>query len=443
MRDANKVAKYDYIRKSLDKSRAQKSRSQIGGWTVYGSVVSIGKSLWYGGLISQLIWHFMALASIAQHSLSLVSDGSYSSMISIDESPLLKYAISLPVLKQWAYYGLIASFLSIWWNPKFRDIERGVPKHITGFSNWYTQAVVLFAIRVFIFYVTGTTAMADPNASVTMACHGFAIVFITSLASVIHHTLKIDRSPLWETTPEKFKVVGPKAPKPLFNPSMNEILNEISSAAGKTRASPPTEFGFKRSPSTSPIQTLLQSERAARARYAECEAMDWSPAPLQLAHPISSHRAFAPDQPPQRSTQLFGQAPIQAEKGAFWYKVPPAPMTPAHRLRNPPNQPRIQPASAEEKEKFFAPLGPRLPTLKAKPEKPAEFYMAQQKFFPVATRGVDEDGLADMMGGFTLKEDTHPPKPKYSYGSILQFGAMCGTAGLAWFWYRGDLTTLI
>jgi hypothetical protein len=219
---------------------------------------------------------------------------------------------------------------------------------------------------------------------------------------------------------------------------MNEILNDISETVGKPRISQHmTDAGiqFKQSPSTSPSHLALEREKAALARYAECEEMDWHPTqPIQL---VSQHRAFAPDQPVQRSTQLFGQEPVAADPSTFWYKVPPAPITPAHRLRNPPNQPRISPASVESKEKLFAPLGKRIPTLRPEAEKPKEYYLAQQKFFPVATRGVDENDLADMMGGFSLREDIIPPQTGSSFWPIFQCATICCGLAVAWSWYKG------
>ncbi|KAK4141156.1 Ima1 N-terminal domain-containing protein [Dichotomopilus funicola] len=108
---------------------------------------------------------------------------------------------------------------------------------------------------------------------------------------------------------------------------------------------------------------------------AAAEEMDWSPTPTtsfvasspirpprtitnwgntrpsahqQPDHPqqnqdmsmTSTHRAFATRG--QRTTQPFGSAPIEERPGPFWYRVPPAPTTPAQRVFNPPNQPRLR-----------------------------------------------------------------------------------------------------
>ncbi|KAK3297847.1 Ima1 N-terminal domain-containing protein [Chaetomium fimeti] len=97
------------------------------------------------------------------------------------------------------------------------------------------------------------------------------------------------------------------------------------------------------------------------------EEMDWSPTPttpfappsaLTPAAPPSALTPFTPADPSsstsassrhrafntrgQRSSQGFGQAPVEPRAGPFWYRVPPAPTTPAQRVFNPPNQPRLR-----------------------------------------------------------------------------------------------------
>ncbi|KAL2175354.1 Ima1 N-terminal domain-containing protein [Thermothelomyces heterothallicus CBS 202.75] len=93
------------------------------------------------------------------------------------------------------------------------------------------------------------------------------------------------------------------------------------------------------------------------------EEMDWSPTPSSAVvaaaaattttpttqPPRSKYRAFN-TQGGQRANQPFGSAPTSDEKAAskpFWYRVPPAPTTPAQRVFNPPNQPRLRPSPVE------------------------------------------------------------------------------------------------
>jgi len=82
----------------------------------------------------------------------------------------------------------------------------------------------------------------------------------------------------------------------------------------------------------------------------QSEEMDWSPTPGDLFAPSQSqHRAFATQGLPQ-SSSTFGKVPVEPRNGPFWYRVPPAPTTPAQRIFNTArrgNQPLV-PAGRQE-----------------------------------------------------------------------------------------------
>lgn len=133
----------------------------------------------------------------------------------------------------------------------------------------------------------------------------------------------------------------------------------------------------------------------------------------------SQHRAFQPARTPRQS-QLFSQAPVAPDPSPFWYKgLPSAPVSQAHKLRNPPNMPRLLPPSKEAKDNFFNSFTGRqsfseppetIPrdTRNADPfvvSRSQEIEFAPPKFFPPTPSGGDlVTGLSDMFEqAFTLK----------------------------------------
>lgn len=133
----------------------------------------------------------------------------------------------------------------------------------------------------------------------------------------------------------------------------------------------------------------------------------------------SQYRAFQPTRTPRQS-QLFSQAPAAPDPSPFWYKgLPSAPVSQAHKLRNPPNMPRLLPPSKVAKDNFFNSLTGRQ-SLSAPPEtipqetrnadpfvtsRSQEIEFAPPKFFPSTPTGGDlVTGLSDMFEqAFTLK----------------------------------------
>jgi hypothetical protein len=135
------------------------------------------------------------------------------------------------------------------------------------------------------------------------------------------------------------------------------------------------------------------------------EAMEWTPEP-----PPSKHRAFRILPPLERNTSLFSQAPTSDNGSPFWYKVPPAPISPAHLLRNPPNQPRLRVTSQEVKENFFNTVARRNsgsdefgnPVNQSNGKPRYDMELRQQQFFPLSPPTEADTGLADLFTSFSL-----------------------------------------
>lgn len=166
------------------------------------------------------------------------------------------------------------------------------------------------------------------------------------------------------------------------------------------------------------------------------ESMDWSPS-------YSQHRAFAPTLQP-RNGQLFGQAPVDSTTSPFWYKVPPAPITPAHRLRNPPNQPRLRVSSQEVKENFFNNVTRRNPlepsdqdTSFPGSDKPNyDSHFADQKFFPPTPPSEADTLLADRLTSFSLSSPDDELPARAQQHSILRYVCQCLVLLLGLFGYQ-------
>ena len=148
-------------------------------------------------------------------------------------------------------------------------------------------------------------------------------------------------------------------------------------------------------------------------QYNTGDEMDWTPA---VAKPESEYRAFKPLPVGVNSTR-FGQSPVEEHASAIWYRVPPAPITPAQRLRNPPNQPRFQATSQVVKENFFNTVArPNSGELKLANsqgnELPRhEMKLRQPTFFPPAPPEVEVgNALADLLTSVSLgTTDPEPP----------------------------------
>ncbi|CAK7225008.1 hypothetical protein SBRCBS47491_005748 [Sporothrix bragantina] len=131
-------------------------------------------------------------------------------------------------------------------------------------------------------------------------------------------------------------------------------------------------------PASQPPQTWSQQQDDYYA--ADADEMDWTPTqPSSQVSMQSPHRAFNTYQPgvsqfgqrPPSSAGAFSQTPVEADRGPFWYKVPPAPTSIAQKFFNRPNAPRLvqkgQPGDdmngSPKAASFFSPNGNTSPGL--------------------------------------------------------------------------------
>lgn len=130
------------------------------------------------------------------------------------------------------------------------------------------------------------------------------------------------------------------------------------------------------------------------------EEMDWSPTQ-------SKHRAFNDFGPPKAPNQVFGQPEQGPNSSPFWYKVPPAPIAPAQRLRNGPKPLLTKPA---ERKSIFATSSMQAAKSSSGAQKEGlqDVAFAQPTFFaPSASNPTDpRSSLADLLNtSFSLSQD--------------------------------------
>ncbi len=215
---------------------------------------------------------------------------------------------------------------------------------------------------------------------------------------------------------------------------MSQILDEIiENPTSPSNLLPQSNFGDSRS-----IELHKSASNFPRRRESDIQMgslnlsssdamqpddeMDWTP-----TH--SQHRAF--NTYGQRQSQGFNEAPVEP-KGPFWYRVPAAPTTPAQRLYNPPNQPRLQ-TSPIAKENPFAKTGragsssgSRLRN-RGEEEEPPLVKFAPPKFFAQPQQNDPRNSLSDLFGqSFSLSQEEQAEQEK-SKGWLGGFGFGTGS----------------
>jgi hypothetical protein len=119
--------------------------------------------------------------------------------------------------------------------------------------------------------------------------------------------------------------------------------------------------------------------------------------------PQSQYRAFQDSPIPNGPRRAFGESPVSNNQSPFWYKVPAAPTTPSHRLRNPPNAPILRSKPVEQESIFFRGAAKRKDGNESEEH---EVAFKPPSFFAPQETNDEANGLADLLSqSFTLGQE--------------------------------------
>ncbi|KAL7943772.1 Ima1 N-terminal domain-containing protein [Trichoderma barbatum] len=425
---AGYTAKTDHLRRMMEKTRNRQVPKRM---TSLDVVNAMGRWLWWGGFLIQIVWHLVSASYILE---KREGNGMYDP----DDQSTTKQMIAwlnrlracLPAAETLIGWSIRAGFLSAWWNPHFVQFNRGFTRHLLGFTQWYCfQGLIIFFRYIFrsVLHMQGGQAQ---SAGAQLSAH-FAMACIMGLIYYLARgSIKVDTTPLFGVTERTVSADHIRSPTPrkrIREPkTLAEALTEALESANPTpvKNPPPIQnpapikyptFQRPLNPSPSPrfakhpFQTThdelsfagfsISDKTPQKAlRGQDPDAMDWSPMPKYAQK--SQYRAFQDAPVSKLGARPFGQSPTQPDGGPFWFKVPPAPVNPAQRLRNHPSAPLFKRAFSVEPKKeegsFSFGMGHLDEAREEMPRASSVDFKSPNFFAP--ERHDDTDALADALG---------------------------------------------
>lgn len=140
---AEYTAKTDHLRRRVDQSRQMRNRVQRTTGLDWAN--TLGRGMWWGGLVFQILWHL----KLASGALQIREEGMYDpddeSLPTLATKVIVWLVVFLPPPDTLIRGAFWASIFSIWWNPKFVQVSRGFTRHLLGFTQWYSfQGLIIF-----------------------------------------------------------------------------------------------------------------------------------------------------------------------------------------------------------------------------------------------------------------------------------------------------------
>ncbi|ESZ97076.1 hypothetical protein SBOR_2506 [Sclerotinia borealis F-4128] len=492
---ADKFAKSDWLGRLNALSeliRRQKTWKDTFQNVIYQTLLyPIVSKVWYIVVIGQIITLIMALfnaTNILDKTLNFVPYLSADLILKITSFFASKKDLGWGILCNFLSCGM-NPFFSRWY-------PRGNTRRVSGFFNWYGYQLLLqLVLRALVYSIFESGRFTYLSSFSTMIVNICTIFFNIIIVYGSRFYLGPKKISLWKSTPGpifsplKFET----SEKP--SNTMAGILDEIMAPTPKAdqlSPSPPTNhaqrsspknqerpdhrayqnqtFGFREKTSTEtydpnynrryeiPKQTelLLRTDTSGlnpaeishylatgerpEWKIQEGEEMDWDHTITRVKHDFKiRNRALDTVTNSETQVQPFGQSSpfLQSPTSfdgpsPFYGKLPAAPISPAHRLRNPPNRPRLDVPSAQKKENFFNSMTQKPAFGKANANH-HEMHIAEQKLHipnPAAYR-LDPD-FAEAFGKFSLTEEPDMPNKesgKLSMGRAMGLSLLLG--GLA------------
>ncbi|KAI1417983.1 Ima1 N-terminal domain-containing protein [Hypoxylon sp. FL1857] len=377
LREASYTAQTDHLRRMMERTRSQRKEVKKRG--ILDAVDSAGKWSWNIGFALQFLWHIAVLWSLilGQYALSGTDSWIAATLKGVHQ---LGYE-RLPRANQLMQWAINLGLCSLPWNPRFKQTIRGFTAHYLGFKHWYTYQLLILLVR----YAGLSMAQYSSSKGLQTSAQLGAQLAIALLTAYIYHasakSIRTDTTPLFRP---RQTAKSPRRPQVRSEPESHRSQNDLGSILDEIAQAPPRSRpetthsssrglnmhqtntankgllggsfngSFENRVSESTFRSLHLSDPVAVEKKPEPqvvhyeEEMDWAPS-------ASQHRAFSSYNPYKikNTNPRFSDTPIEPKSGPIWYKVPPAPIPPAQRARNPPMRPIIRESPKEKKENFF------------------------------------------------------------------------------------------
>ncbi|KAI1766451.1 Ima1 N-terminal domain-containing protein [Hypoxylon sp. FL1150] len=428
LHEASYNAQTDHLRRMMDRTRVQ--RREIKKRGVLDIIDSAGKWSWYLGFVLQSLWHIVMLFSFIMGQYAGSATDFW--LITVLDGIKRLGCSRLPHPDQLMRWAITLSMCSLPWNPRFKQTIRGFTAHYLGFKQWYTYQLLILLVR----YAGLSMVQYSSSKEVSTSAQLGAQIGIAFLMTYVYHasrkTIHTDTTPLFRP---RSKTTSPQASRVVSEPpkqanDLGSLLDEIANTPTKPRFESPNNSPsgpglfqtsntnnrlsgstYNRLRETKPSEPSFNSLRLSDPVVVEKpapqpihyeEEMDWSPS-------ASQHRAFSSYNPykVKNTNPRFSDTPIEPKAGPIWYKVPPAPISPAQRLRNPPMRPIIRESPKEKKENFFQ-SGAKGPVNVGSTTHGglADVKFAEPKFFAPEEKNDPRDNLSRMFASsFSISPD--------------------------------------
>ncbi|KAK7512015.1 Ima1 N-terminal domain-containing protein [Phyllosticta citriasiana] len=364
------AAKADHVNRLLERAKTIGIAKKSMTWTWQSILVFWAGLLWWSSIVGHLVWSAMGVFA----SPSILGDGKdvqvFNGRTCIDQAR--KYGVMQSECVSTWYPEMrnimLLALATFWWNNKLAvriDSSRG---RLTGLKDHLILQVLMLIVRGTTWWILRDPAESTLPIDVYRAVHAAVFVFIFITAILSSFMVKIDKTPRISLkapepllTPSEY---SPEKQQPYSRPATATSFQSQSAAYLKpfpvNRLAQPLNLNAQNIDPPSPVsckshQTVTETDATTVRPEVDEDTMEWTPTkPENHFFTLDSRTASLPVQQQSNRMSSLLQNATTNERNPFRGTLPPAPLAPAHKLRNPPNQPIFQQTSAAKQRDFFA-----------------------------------------------------------------------------------------
>ncbi|MCJ1444898.1 MAG: hypothetical protein MMC23_005401 [Stictis urceolatum] len=403
IREAGYAAKTDHLRRMMEQTSTTRKTRPGNGW--YGLWVRFEAICWWLSLLGQVVWHSLGAFANTISELGVIdaprnlqqciknarTDGI------IDES-CVSHATWV------ATASLVLALLSLRFNPA---MLKGPLRRATGLGEYYKLQLILNVLRLIAWSLLGDVSVHELELSKFKAMHAVMLALNVVVSLIAYRTARIDTRPQTLFKDEYEPLIARQTPvqgsslgqQGYTQANSQATVSQPEQFPINSLASPRQRSATPGYPPTPPPEDDESDDAStvAESSIADVDAMD-------LDTPVKDQFAFPRPRP-------YKPTPPKPGKSPFHGTLPAAPVSQAHKLRNPFKAPIFQKASDSSHRNYFGDVNRESGTVaQSKSEHddtPKKYEMAPPRFF--TSRSDEDTGLEALFKGiFSLNDD--PPE---------------------------------
>lgn len=174
IRASGKVAKADHLRRMMEQSRGR-GRDR-GRWNWKSLIISLGAIGWCTSLAGQLLWDIQGV--LMANGEEIIDEDDSSSMSTCLHRGWTFIVVTSNCSKKYSEAAALAlglGFLSIWWNPRLKEISRKGGARMMGKAEYYQLQLMILFLR-FASWSILRSPTYNSDARVVKAMHSLMFV---------------------------------------------------------------------------------------------------------------------------------------------------------------------------------------------------------------------------------------------------------------------------